>query len=291
MQRKIGKVFRFPKLIFIISSRFFQGSGLFNNIFNYLFYKNKVYVEIGRGCYDNCAYCAVKIARGDPCSRSVKEILNDIEKVYPKYSSNQGNNSDDGDNIGGKVQLYLIGDDCGSYGIDIGSSFISLLRAIHNKYPKINLGISTINPLWLIKQEKEYLDVFKDMRIYNFSLPIQSGSDRIIKKMNRKYDVKRVISIIRKIKEKSPLTYIYTNLIVGFPGETFKDYLKTLTVMKHFDAPVVIPYSDRKMTLSYDFKDKNAMWAISIKYYIAMLYSAINIFSKIIKDIQRKEKV
>ncbi len=243
-------------------------SDLYMKILRQIYRKNKVFVEIGTGCVGNCSYCIIKKAKGKPISRNLKDILDDIDKVYQP----------------GK-QLDLVADDCGSYGVDTGTNFTDLLKEIGKKYPDLPIDITYLNPLWLTKQEEEYIKVFKDIKINSINLTIQSGSNKILRSMNRFYDVKTIIDIMEKLKSVSPSTIFWTHVIVGFPGETLSDFQKTLAVMTNFDAVGVYRYSDRKGTECTEFENKNPNIVKYFKYFIASSFTKINSSLKIVREL------
>lgn len=180
-------------------------------------FENKLYVEIGTGCLSNCSYCVIKKARGDVRSRSIREILGDIKANYKS----------------GQV-LNLVADDCGSYGIDIGGNIFGLIDAINGEFPDVPIDICYLNPVWLEKHPGEYLDMFRKSRIYSVNISMQSGSDRIIKLMNRNYKVDSVLGIIEKIRLISPRTLLWSHFIIDHPSETWQDFWLTLKAAKSF---------------------------------------------------------
>ena len=239
-------------------------SDLYRKIVRQVYRKDKVYVEIGTGCVGNCSYCIIKKAKGNPVSRNPKDILNDMDKVYQP----------------GK-QLDLVADDCGSYGVDTGTNLPALLREISEKYPDLPIDISYLNPLWLTRQETQYRNAFKETKINSINLTIQSGSNKTIRRMNRKYDVSEILAIMKTLKSISPTTIFWTHVIVGFPGETLDDFVKTLSIMRHFEAVGVYLYSDREGTKCAEFENKNSPFVKSLKYGIASIFAKINSSLKI----------
>jgi len=200
---------------------------------------NKIYVQIGSGCLNNCSYCVIKKAKGSAISRSISAILSDIKKVYKR----------------GMV-LNLVADDCGSYGFDIGENIFSLLKAIGQEFPGMPIEFCYINPTWLEKYPNEYLKIFKNYNVNSVNIPLQSGSDRIIKLMNRKYIVKNILNIIEKIKVISPNTMIWGHFIVDYPSEKWKDFYLTLRASKFFHSCDFFCYSVK----SDEAKISNTGW-------------------------------
>jgi len=187
---------------------------------------NKAYIQIGSGCLNNCSYCVIKKARGDAVSRRIPAILSDIKKVYKK----------------GMV-LNLVADDCGSYGFDIGENIFNLLKAINQEFPRTLIDFCYVNPMWLEKYPNEYLEIFRNYNINSINISLQSGSDRIIKLMNRKYAVENILNIIDKIKIISPNTMIWGHFIVDYPAETWKDFYLSLRASQFFHSCCIFSYS------------------------------------------------
>lgn len=216
---------------------------------------NRSYVEIARGCISDCSYCIIKKAKGDIKSRRLNDILSDIEVLYDSSKN-----------------IALVADDCGSYGLDINSNLIDLIYKINKKFPNLSFDINYINPFWLEKYSKEYIKLFRDIKINGVTIPIQSGSNKIIKSMNRKYEISKVIKIVDEIKKVSPKTLLSSQFIVGYPGEITSDFIRTLFVAKHFDYPVPFMYSDMVGTKSESLTDKKSKILISLRWFIFILY-------------------
>lgn len=189
-------------------------------------YSRKFFVQIGTGCIGNCSYCVIKKARGDVVSRPISDILSDIKEGYKE----------------GMV-LNLVADDCGSYGVDRQDNIFNLLQKINEEFPKISIDFCYLNPSWLEKYPKEYLEMFKKFNINSINITLQSGSDRIIKLMNRNYKIENILRVINKIKQISPSTMLWSHFIVDFPSETWQDFLLTLKSTKPFHFYFCFIYS------------------------------------------------
>jgi tRNA-2-methylthio-N6-dimethylallyladenosine synthase len=217
------------------------------------------YVKIMEGCDNFCSYCIVPYVRGRERSRPSKEILDEIRKLIDK----------------GVKEITLLGQNVNSYGKGLKEkvNFVSLLTKIDkltSPHPRgatpgvaplgcgsgIKVGFFTSHP------KDASLELFKAMRdlksIVNIlHLPIQSGSDKILKRMNRKYTVakyKKLVSDYRKIVKGGNVS---SDIIVGFPGETEKDFRDTFNIVKElrFDAAYIFKYSPRPNTKAAEFKD------------------------------------
>ena len=206
------------------------------------------YVKIMEGCDNFCSYCIVPYVRGRERSRASKDILDEVRKLV--------NN--------GVKEITLLGQNVNSYGKGLKEKidFVELLRKIDNlvhlsgKPGCVKVGFFTSHP----KDASPRL--FKAMRdlesiVRILHLPIQSGSDKILKRMNRKYTVakyKKLVSDYRKIVKGGNIS---SDIIVGFPGETKKDFNDTFKIVKElqFDAAYIFKYSPRPGTKAAKFKD------------------------------------
>ncbi|MCD6469128.1 MAG: radical SAM protein [Thermoplasmata archaeon] len=222
---------------------------------------HKIFVEIvetGTGCAGNCSYCVIKKAKKKIQSKEPSTIINEIKPHY-----------------GGSKKILLIADDCGSYGIDKDLNLPALVEEIQRFYPDASISFNFLNPMWLQRQTKQYLKMFKNTKIDSIQLTLQSGSNKIIKRMNRHYDVDKVVQIIKKIRKISPQTFLYSHFIVGFPGETMTDFLKTLFTSIYFDANFIFQYEDRKGAESTSFPDKKPKSTIERRYLILLAFSRL----------------
>ncbi len=205
--------------------------------------KVRAYVTIMQGCNNFCTYCIVPYVRGREVSRRSEDIIEEIKRLLDM----------------GIKEVILLGQNVNSYGQDRSDeiSFAELLRRI-NKLPGLKrLRFITSHPKDI---SKELIRAFGELETLceYIHLPVQSGSDRILKMMNRKYtrsDYLRKIESLRKVR---PDIAISTDLIVGFPGETEADFKETLSILKEveYDTIFAFKYSDRPPAKAVTFKDK-----------------------------------
>jgi len=226
---------------------------------------NKIFIEISRGCTGNCSYCIIKKAKGKIHSRKIENIIADIEK---RYSSSKN--------------LYLVADDCGCYGVDIGSNLVELIYEINERFPDLSITINYLNPNHLQRYSDEYIKLFKEVNIDVVLTPLQSGSNRIVKNMNRDYDIDKVIKIVGQIRNISPKTLIFSHFIIGYPGESTMDFLKTLSVSKHFDYPMSFIYSDVKGTISSSLSHKKSKFVAISRFFASVLFFNFVIFFRLL---------
>lgn len=196
------------------------------------------------GCNCKCTYCAIKFAIGPIKSRTIDDILSDIRLAIDE----------------GYKNIMLEGDSLGGYGSDIGTNIGNLLEEIYKIIINTELTISLpdISPAYLNLCYTQIKNLAKADKLYNLYIPIQSGSNKILKRMNRGYRIENVVETITSLKKECPNLSIGTSIIVGFPGEDDDDFQQTLSVCEQikFDYVHVHSYSDRKNTESNDMPEK-----------------------------------
>lgn len=192
------------------------------------------YVSIMSGCNNFCSYCIVPYARGREASRPLEDIVEEVKEL-----ANQG-----------YKEVTLLGQNVNSYGKDIGHTFPELLYALDKEVKNLEiLRFMTSHPKdlsdELIKAMAEIPMIAK-----HFHLPLQSGSDKVLKEMNRKYNSQQYLELIKKLRQAMPDISITTDIIVGFPGETEEDHQQTIEVCKEaaFDSAFTFIYSARPGT-------------------------------------------
>lgn len=198
-------------------------------------YSFKSGINIMFGCNNFCSYCIVPYVRGRERSRKPEEIIEEIEKLADE----------------GVVEIMLLGQNVNSYGKNLENpiSFAELLRRVE-KIEKIKrIRFMTSHPKDLSDELIEVLATSKKV-CHHLHLPLQSGSSRILKEMNRHYDKEQYLNLVEKIRNKVPDISITTDIIVGFPGETYEDVLETVDVIKKasFDNAFTFIYSKRTGT-------------------------------------------
>jgi len=195
----------------------------------------KAWVSIIQGCNNFCTYCIVPYVRGRERSRPFIDILKEAEKLVSE----------------GVKEITLLGQNVNSYGKDLHQNidFADLLLELDKIKGLSRLRYMTSHPrdfsLKLVEAIKNTRSVCE-----HFHLPIQSGSNNILKKMNRGYTREKYLALISKIREDVPDSAISTDIIVGFPGETDNDFHETLELVKklRFDSAFTFIYSKRTGT-------------------------------------------
>ena len=195
----------------------------------------RAWVSIMYGCNNFCTYCIVPYVRGRERSRKMDDILCEIKDLVKK----------------GYKDITLLGQNVNSYGKDLDekTSIATLLLEISKIEGDFWIHLMTSHPK---DASDEMIEAIKssERTSGHFHLPLQSGSDEILKKMNRHYNLERYLSIIEKLRENNENITLTTDLIVGFPGESEDDFNKTLEVIKKvkYDSLFSFIYSKRKGT-------------------------------------------
>lgn len=198
-------------------------------------FKHKALVNITYGCNNFCTYCVVPYVRGREKSREPEDILQEIKELAAD----------------GCKEVTLLGQNVNSYGSNLENkfTFAQLLYEI-NKIDGIErIRFMTSHPKDLtddlIKTMKECSKVCRHIH-----LPIQSGSNEVLKNMNRKYTKEHYLNLVKKLKDSMPDIAVTTDIIVGFPGETEEDFMETIEVVKNveYDSAFTFLYSVREGT-------------------------------------------
>lgn len=203
--------------------------------------KTSALVPIMKGCDHFCSYCVVPYGRGKEVSRSFNEIVGEVEELTER----------------GYQEIILLGQNVNSYGKNLKpkNKFSDLLRRIHEVKGIKKISFLTSNP-WDLTD-----DIIGAMTLPKISrelhLPVQSGDDEILKKMNRPYTTLQYIKLVKKIKRKIPDVRISTDIIVGFPGETKKAFENTVKLCEKvgFFKAYIAKYSPRPGTAAFKLKD------------------------------------
>ncbi len=199
----------------------------------------RAYVPIIVGCNNFCSYCVVPYTRGQEISRPSKEILAEIKNLVKQ----------------GYKEIWLLGENVNSY-VEQKINFPKLLKMI-NKIPgNFWIRFTSPHPKDFSDELIDVISVCKKVTEY-INLPVQSGDDNILKKMNRPYTVKQYKNLVKKIRKKIPNVCLTTDIIVGFPGETKKQFQNTVKLFKEikFNMAYIAQYSKREETIAAKMKD------------------------------------
>ena len=203
-------------------------------------FDHKALVNIMFGCNNFCTYCIVPYTRGREKSRAPEAIVAEVKGLVAD----------------GVKEIMLLGQNVNSYDGN-GTSFAELLKMLNDVDGLERIRFMTSNPKDL---SDELIEAFAvcDKLCRNLHLPIQSGSNRVLKRMNRKYTREDYLKLIEKLRKTVPNITLSTDIIVGFPGETNEDFEETLSIVKEveYDSAFTFIYSIRKGTPAEKFEDQ-----------------------------------
>lgn len=195
----------------------------------------KAYVAIMYGCNNFCTFCVVPYVRGRERSRKPEDILNEIRQLVAR----------------GYKEVTLLGQNVNSYGLNLEESisFAELLRRVNEVEGLERVRFMTSHPKDIHEDVSRAISEC-DKVVEQVHLPVQSGSDRLLKKMNRNYTREKYMAIVDELKRNIPDVALTTDIIVGFPGETEEDFLETLRLVEEvkYDSAYTFIYSRRKYT-------------------------------------------
>jgi tRNA-2-methylthio-N6-dimethylallyladenosine synthase len=201
------------------------------------------WVTISIGCNNSCTFCIVPAVRGKEVSRRMGDIISEVESLVDE----------------GVVEITLLGQNVNSYGRDLDG---------HPMFAKLLFGLDRIEGLERIRFTSPHPKDFRMDTVAamaecrsvceHIHLPLQSGSDRVLKRMKRAYSRRRYLDKVDMVRAAIPDVAITTDIIVGFPGETEEDFQDTLTVVEaaRYDAAYTFQYSPRPMTEAADLPDQ-----------------------------------
>ena len=193
-------------------------------------FKHKALVNITYGCNNFCTYCIVPYTRGREKSRSLRAVKQEIINLVND----------------GVKEVMLLGQNVNSFRDADGNNFAALIRALDEVEGLERIRFMTSHPKDL---SDELIACFADCKklCHNIHLPVQSGSDEVLRRMNRHYNRERYMEIVEKLRATCPDLSISTDIIVGFPGETEEDFLDTLSLVREveYDSAFSFIYSPR----------------------------------------------
>ncbi len=197
------------------------------------------WLSVMRGCDKFCTFCVVPFTRGRERSRSLKSVIEEVHKLSAQ----------------GFKEVTLLGQNVNSYH-DGEYDFADLLRSAAEADSTMRIRYMTSHPQDMSDKLIETIAVHKNICKY-VHLPVQSGSNRILKLMNRTYTVEHYLGLMQKIKQAIPEASFSTDIMAGFPTETNEDHAMTLEILKEvrFDGAFMFKYSPRESTKAWDMGD------------------------------------
>jgi len=226
------------------------------------------YIRIESGCANCCTYCSDRLAYGFVRSQP-------IERIIQQFSLGLRN---------GYKYFFLVGRDLGSYGCDMGLSFANLLQAIYEKYPHqdYKLLLDNVSPSALIDIYPDLHGSFLSNKVFELGSHIQSGSDRILKLMGKRFKIYDWIRVIKSISRDHPQIRLTTSMMVGFPSESEQDFRESLNLVNTllFDKIYVYSYNERPGLPSVRIKGRVPENTIRKRERRMYLYAILNVQKK-----------
>lgn len=181
-------------------------------------------VPIAQGCLGECTYCITRFARGD--LKSIPE--SDIIKSVKKYLAD------------GYREIRLTAQDAAAYGADSGSSIASLVHKVSSIDSDFRVRIGMMNPSGVKDVQKELIDAYRSPKVYKFlHIPVQSGSDEVLKSMKRGYSTKEFKETVDAFRKEFPDLTLSTDIIIGFPGETDRQFRESFKLVEGVKPEIV----------------------------------------------------
>jgi tRNA-2-methylthio-N6-dimethylallyladenosine synthase len=199
----------------------------------------QAWLSVMRGCDKFCTFCVVPFTRGRERSRAINSVVDEVRELSKR----------------GFKEITLLGQNVNSY-LDENKDFADLLAACAEIDSSIRIRFTTSHPQDL--SDKLLYTIAENPNICNYiHLPVQSGSDRILELMNRTYTIDHYLKLIDKARKIIPGVSFSTDIIAGFPTETYEDHIKTLDVMREvrYDGAYMFKYSPREGTKAFKMKD------------------------------------
>ncbi len=207
------------------------------------------------GCHGRCAYCSINKAVGAVKSKKIESCIKEFKIGIKK----------------GYKHFVITGDNVGAYGTDIGTNLPKLLHKITNIQGDYDIAVLNLHPRWVVLYIDQLEKILSNKKITSIDIPFQSGSKRILKLMNRYPEIQKIKDVCKKLKEVNPNLLLGTDIIIGFPSETFQEFKETLDFIKEagFDLGTAIKFSSKKGTKAEHIQPKISNKEINRRFNFA----------------------
>lgn len=204
-------------------------------------------LPIAQGCNGCCTYCITKLARGDLQSFSMERLVDDSRKALSH----------------GSQEILVTAQDTAAYGMDGDKRLPDLIQALTALPGDFRIRIGMMNPDNLKEIIDDLITVYQHPKVYKFlHLPVQSGSDRVVRDMGRAYTIEEYLDMVRRMRGAVPELTLSTDVITGFPGETGEDHRSTVQLVERLRPNIVnvTRFSARPGTVADTMKDQVVGW-------------------------------
>ncbi len=199
-------------------------------------------IQICEGCLGVCTFCCTRFARGPLNSYPISDIVAEAKEAIEN----------------GACEIQLTAQDTAAFGRDTGEKLSDLIKEVANLDGNFRVRVGMMHPKNILNDVDEIIDAFKQPKVYNFiHLPIQSGSDKVLKEMRRGHTVNQYLEIVKKFKSEIPDLTLATDIIVGYPTENDDDFLKTVDLLNEAKPSLIhlSKYQHRKGAISSSLKE------------------------------------
>ena len=181
-------------------------------------------VEISNGCMSECTFCQTKLAKGDLKSYRIGDIVRQVKSEL----------------VDGCKEIWLSSTDNGCYGLDIETDLPSLINEVNQIPGDFRVRVGMLNPMFMPRIRDNLLKSFENDKVFRFlHVPVQSGSNHVLNNMKRGHTVQTFIDVVRKFRTKFGSFTISTDIIVGYPTETYEDFEETIELLKETRPDIV----------------------------------------------------
>jgi tRNA A37 methylthiotransferase MiaB len=204
--------------------------------------ENPFFIRVSTGCLGKCAYCAINKAIGKMKSKPLEELLKEFHKGLSQ----------------GYKNFIIDADDLGCYGVDIGTNLPDLINKIISIPGDYRIDLHFIHPHWVIKYIDELEEILHTGKVGRIGSSIQTGNPRIATLMHRHADMEKIKEAFFRLKKAYPPLLLETEIIVGFPTETFEEFLDSLKIIEdvRFGWGVIYPFSCKEGTEAENINPK-----------------------------------
>lgn len=199
-------------------------------------------IQICEGCLGACTFCCTRFARGPLNSYPIADIVEEAKLAIEN----------------GACEIQLTAQDTAAFGRDTGEKLSDLIKEVANLKGDFRVRVGMMHPKNILDDVDDIIDAIKQPNVYDFiHLPIQSGSDKVLKEMRRGHTIDQYLDIVRKFKNEIPNLTLATDIIVGYPTETDDDFLKTVELLKCVKPSLIhlSKYQHRKGAISSSLKE------------------------------------
>ena len=199
-------------------------------------------IQICEGCLGVCSFCCTRLARGPLHSYPISEIKAEAQKAIDS----------------GCVEIELTAQDTAAFGHDSGEKLSSLIKEVANLGGNFRIRVGMMHPKNIFDDVDELIDAFKLPNVYKFiHLPVQTGSNKVLKEMNRRHTIEEYLDFVKKIRNSIPEITLATDIIVGYPTETDEDFQKTIDLLEEIKPNLIhlSKYRHREGALSSSLEE------------------------------------